>query len=140
MMPKEVQREVMKLNPSLNPGSVYNIGPRLDGTSIERKDKTWRLIDESAAPLLYENHAWGPDSLFQKTELAAHRREVILHVLRVAPDGMMPMQIVRQLDACGLCKAPISKDLVKADLGQLAAAEKIRRIGRTKKWTTADSS
>ena len=138
MTAKEVQDEVIKLNPSYNANSVYNIGPRLDGHLIDRTGGNWRLIDENKAPILHEGYCWGPIEIFQKPEMAAHRRGLVLHVLRASTDGLMQMQIFRQLQASRLCKAPLAKDLVKMDIQQLSESGKIKRIGRTKKWTGVD--
>ena len=135
MTAKEVQSEVMGINPTYHANSILNIGPRLENTIIDRTGGNWRLINESKAPVLHEGYCWGPVDMFQKPEVAAHRRYVILHILRGASDGLMQMQIVRQLDASRLCKAPIEKTLIKMDILHLEKTGEIKRIGRTKKWT-----
>lgn len=131
----EVAARVQQLVPGTNPGTVYNVGPRLEKAKIIQRDgEGWRLVNPSAAPVLFSAHLWGPSQVFQKYSLAAHRRMVILHLLRALPSGLQAMQIVEQLETCGLCKASANKDLVKADLEYLREQKKIRQVSNTRKW------
>ncbi|MHC4405505.1 MAG: hypothetical protein ACYTG0_38145 [Planctomycetota bacterium] len=133
--PKDLIVEVEKYQPGTNYGSMTNSAARLGESVISRGKGGWRLLDRERAPVLAEGKAWGPPSLFQKQELAAHRRMVILHLLGTASDGLMVMQIVRQLsDNPQLCKAPATKDLIKVDMGILMDEGKAKKIGSTKKW------
>jgi hypothetical protein len=122
----------------VNDGSIANIGTRLEGAHvIERTDDGWALVDRSRAPLLNGPYAWGAPDVFMKQELAARRREAILHVLRMFPAGLMNMQIVERLESCTWLKTPLAKDLIKMDMEDLQRAEKVKRVGNTKKWVLA---
>lgn len=131
---KDVVSRVVEVLPDVLTGSVANIGIRLEGTVVERTPEGWRLLDRSKAGIIRDGLLWGSPAIFSKQELAAHRRDAILHVLRFFPSGLQTVQIVEQLHNCSWVQAPINKDLLKADLEVLADAKKVRRRGNTKKW------
>lgn len=139
---RELVERVTKFKPDLNSGSVSNIGTRLGKTkSIERGDDGWKLIDKSAAPILTtgrEVYAWGPTSIFQKQDLAQHRRVLIEHLLKASPKGLMNLQIVEQLSEADYCRAPATKDLVKGDLLAMSEQGKVKRVGNTRKYRLAE--
>lgn len=130
MKPKSVLVRVQGLLPDINPRSVYNLGPRLKGVTVTNEG--WSLDDPDTAPILSGDYAWGPASVFLHQELTIHRRSLILHLLRTAADGMMAMQIVRQLQDSGLCRTTVNKDLVKGDIEVLKDEGEVRRS--SKKW------
>jgi hypothetical protein len=132
---KEAYAELSKYLPDANYGSILNIGARLDGNVIERTDEGWSLKNPTAGPILHDRYIWGPASAFHKQELAAHRRALICHILQAVYGGLQTVQLVHQLKNSGLCLAPVSKDLVKADLEVLETEEKARRVGNSRKWT-----
>jgi hypothetical protein len=134
MKAKDVIEKVIKINPKIPRGSVHNIGTRLDGTIIRRSDEGWSLIHPETAAIIHEGFLWGPKSVFDKTEIAAHRREAILHILNCFAGGLQNQQIVEQLKGCDWVHAPSSKDLVKADMELLEAHNKVRRISNSRKW------
>ncbi len=134
LLARRVVQFVLGINPKIPRGSVNNIGTRLSGTLIKRSDEGWSLIDRKKAPLMREGFLWGPKEVFDKTELAAHRREAILHILRAFPGGLQTVQIVEQLRGCNWVHAPASKDLVKADMELLEAHDKVRKISNSRKW------
>lgn len=124
----------------LNPGSVFNIIARLSGNLIERTDDGLRISNPALAPLMHEGYAWGPESVFGKYELAAHRRLLIRHLLEANQSGLQIMQIVDQLTQSGLCRAPVTKDLVKADMEAMKQEGKVRHRGNSKKWELTEQS
>lgn len=132
--PKDVVSGVTDLLHTVSSGSVSNIGTRLEGKLIERAPDGWKLLDPTKAGIIRDGSLWGPPVIFSKQELAAHRRDAILHVLRLFPSGLQTVQIVEQLYNCSWVQAPINKDLLKADLEVLMTAKKVRRRGNTKKW------
>jgi hypothetical protein len=131
---KDMTEQVAQLNPLIPRGSVHNIGTRLDGTLISRSDAGWSLIDPKKAGILHGGFLWGPKDVFDKTEIAAHRREAILTILKGFPSGLQTVQIVEQLRGRDWVQAPASKDLVKSDMELLEAYNKVRRMGNSRKW------
>lgn len=134
---KVVAERVVKILPNSTAGSVANIGTKLEGAAIQRADEGWRLLDPTKAPLMFEGRLWGPPSIFGKYEIAAHRREAILHLLRVFHSGLQTSQIIEQLRACSWVHAPVSKEMVQDDIELLVSERKIRRRGASKKWELA---
>src|SRR2546426_522059 len=131
---KDLQGLVLKILPNVSGGSVTNTLSRLRAAGIiNRSDDGWFLVKPEAAAVLYDGRLWGPQGVFQKTEIASHRRDVILHVLERFPSGLQVLQVVEQLRACDWLHAPLNKDLVKDDMEALLKARKVRRRGRTKK-------
>jgi hypothetical protein len=125
---------------NVNPGSVANIGTQLDKAGeITRTDTGWTLVDSSMAPVINGSNAWGAtQSVFESYELAARRRSCIVHVLRLQPDGLQPMQLLKQLEQCDWLHTPLSKDLIKADLQTLDDQGRAKRIGNSGKWRATE--
>src|SRR5688572_9303002 len=48
---REIVAHLTRLQPSVNPGSVFNIFTRLDGKRLGRTDDGWQLIDPASAPV-----------------------------------------------------------------------------------------
>jgi hypothetical protein len=138
---KEVRRQVARYKSDAADGSIDNIGTRLNGTHILREDGTWRAANPSEPPILHEDHAWGPIDAFEMTDVAYHRREALVHVLKVQPDGLQPMQLVRTLEQCEWLHTPINKDLIKLDLEVLTGAGRVKKGGGTTgKYRAAEES
>jgi hypothetical protein len=137
--PQPLHQAVAKFAPETVYGSITNIGTRLKEQGVIERGKKdgWKLLKPEMAPIIHEGFAWGPVKLFQKQDLAAHRRMVLVHILKESPDGLMIVQITRTIEASGLCKAPTTKDLVKVDIQVLLDQGKIKRMGNTKKYTVA---
>jgi len=133
MRAKDVVSTVTKILPNVPRGSINNIGSRLR-QKIRRTKEGWMLVNPESSPLLDNEYLWGPQAVFEKTEVAAHRRESILHLLSGHQSGLQIVQIVEQLRQCPWVHAPINKDLVKADMGELKDDGKVRRVGNSKKW------
>jgi hypothetical protein len=131
---KEVVEAVGELNPNITRGSIHNIGTRLDKKLIAREENGWVLIDPRKATIIDDGYLWGPRDVFDKQDLAAHRREAILHILGILPGGLQTVQIVEMLRRTEWVHAPASKDLVKADMEQLEADNKVKRMGNSRKW------
>lgn len=131
---KDVIEHVTEINPHIPRGSVHNIGTRLNGTVIKRTDDGWSLVDPSKAGIISDGYLWGPKGIFDKQELAAHRREAILYILKAFQSGLQTVQIVDQLRSTKWVNAPASKDLVKSDMELLEAHNKVRRISNSRKW------
>jgi len=137
MAAKEVVARVQRVRPDAVGGTIANIGTRLSSTVLRRTDQGWSLEDSSRAPVLFGDFAWGSPDVFGKQELAAHRRQTILHVLRVNPDGLQTTQLLKMLGRCPWLRAPVTKDLVKIDMEELQGDGQVRRIGNTRKWALA---
>lgn len=134
---KDLNDRVMDVLPDVLRGSISNIGTRLDGKLIRRTKEGWELLKPEAAGVLHKGFLWGPPSAFSKSELAAQRREALLHLLQLFESGLQIVQIVEQLKRCPWVVAPINKDLVKEDIGVLSGQQKIRRRGNSNKWELA---
>jgi hypothetical protein len=130
---KDVVDRVIKLLPTARIGSIGNIGTRLEGKLIERTADGWRLLDQTKAGIITDDLLWGSPSMFNKQELAAHRRDAIVHLLTHYKTGLQTVQIVEELHNCSWVQAPVNKDLLKADLEILRTKGKIKR-GSSKKW------
>lgn len=119
-------------------GTVYNVGPRLEAKGIiKRSDDGWELVKRDAAGLIHKGYFWGAPSAFGKYDLAAQRREALLHVLGFHPTGLQIVQILQQLKRCSWVAAPVNKDLVKEDIQALVDEGKVERQGNTKNWKIA---
>jgi hypothetical protein len=137
MRSRDVVGRVTDVLPQVLSGSIANIGSRLEGKLITRSVEGWTLINPEKAGVLFNGFLWGPPEIFGKAELAAHRREAIMHLLGAFPGGLQIIQITDQLRGCSWVHAPTNKDLVKADMEILAKAGKVRRRGNSKKWEIA---
>src|SRR5260370_32742253 len=135
---KEVVELVHRMNPMLTGGSIHNIGTRLDGKIIHRSDAGWTLIDVDKAGFVHDGYLWGPKQIFDKQELAAHRREAILTILKGIPGGLQTVQLVELLRSTAWVQAPASKDLVKADMELLEAHSKVRKISNSRKCSVRE--
>jgi hypothetical protein len=141
MRAKDVTAKVSAYLPNVTGGTLANAATRLvDEGIIERTEDGWKLLKPTEAGIIHEGRLWGTRSIFGKQELAAHRRESIIHILTYFTGGLQIVQIVEQLNSCAWMQAPANKDLLKADIEILAADKrKIRRVGNTRKWTLAQS-
>lgn len=117
-------------------GTVANIGTRLFNEGvITRGDAGWAIAPEAVAPVILDGHAWGPASAFQEYDLAAHRRNGIVHVLKLhKDDGLQIVQITKRLTGLDWLHAPVSTDVVKTDLQTLEAEQRAKRVGNSGKW------
>ena len=136
---KEVITQCLEIIPNVSSGSLFNAGARLERIGvINRGDDGWSLVKREVAPVHFEGKFWGPPDAFAKQELAAYRRGMIKHILSHSPDGLQQMQIVNALRSAG-CKAPVAKELVKADLEAMRGSHEIRRVGNSKKWVPVEN-
>jgi hypothetical protein len=131
---RDVVAGVLAIRPDVPRGSVNNIGTRLDGTVIARSKKGWELINPETAPILSDGMIWGAPAIFSKTELAVHRKEAVLHLIRTVRAGLQTSQIIEHLQNCPWVHAPISKELVQDDVEYWFKEGKIKRSGNSKKW------
>jgi len=132
LSPKQIMEGLGELGVDAVKGSVANIGTRLSTGAhpkIKRGTGTWSLVDPSTAPVLHDGSVWGPVASFDKQDVAAHRRIGVLHLLRTHPDGLQIMQITQMLRNCEWMRAPLTKDLVKADLPVLQSEGHTKRVG-----------
>jgi len=135
---RDLGDRVISILPDATTGSLANAGTRLAAEGvIERTDEGWKLLKPERAAVLQDGLLWGPVSIFGKQEIAAHRREAILHVLKYFPTGLQIVQIVERLNECPWVHAPANKDILKLDTQVLLADRKIKRVGNTKKWQLA---
>lgn len=135
LRPKELLDMVGKILHDVSSGSVYNLGFRLEkeGTLL-KSDQGWTLAKPELAPLLEDDLLWGPRTVFAKQDIAAHRREAIIHILGMDRSGLQIVQLVERLLGCPWVKAPVNKDLLKADMQILEKEGLVRRRGNSGKW------
>jgi hypothetical protein len=131
---RDLVATVMNILPDVHRGTIANLGNRLEGDTIERSKEGWSLINPEKAGLISGGLFWGPPELFTKQELAAHRRDAILHVLSFFQSGLQQTQLAEQLRKCPWVRAPVNKELVQDDIEILRSEGKIRRRGTTTKW------
>ena len=134
MRAKDLVASVMDILPDVHRGTIANLGNRLDGDIIERSKEGWKLIKPEKAGLISDGLFWGPSEIFTKQELAAHRRDAIMHILGYFDSGLQTSQIIEQLRKCPWVQAPVNKELVQDDIEILQSEEKIRRRGASNKW------
>lgn len=125
---------VTSLNPNVTRGVIHNIGTRLNGRLIDRTEEGWSLKEASKAGLICDGYLWGPKDIFEKSEIAAHRREAILTILKGFQSGLQIVQLVEQLRGTKWVHSPASKDIVKTDIEYLEGHGKVRRISNSRKW------
>lgn len=136
----EIIARVQALRPdvTVNKGSIANIGSRLKQEGTIRYEHTgWILTHGEQTPEILDEYIWGTPDMFQKQELAAYRRLVILHVLRSVSDGLQVSQLTRTIEEqCPWLSdaIPVTKFLVKVDIGILAEKKLVRKIGGSQKW------
>ena len=58
----------------------------------------------------------------------------ILQLLGANHGGFQLVQLTEELRRLGWVRAPINKDLLKADMDWLLGKKKVRRIGNSRKW------
>lgn len=131
---KDIVAGVKDILPDVSPGSIYNIGSRLDKKVLNKSEDGWELINPEMAPILQDGMIWAPAAIFSKQELAAHRREAVFHLIRTNHSGLQTSQIIDQVKNCSWVHAPISKELVQDDVEYWVREGKIKRSGNTKKW------
>jgi hypothetical protein len=132
---KDVSERVIAILPTVPYGTVANVGSRLNDKEIQRTEDGWKLLHPENAGVIYQGRFWGPPAIFDKFELAAHRRNAVLHILRQFPTGLQTVQILGELQKCNSwVRAPINKDLLKEDMEFLQEKDKVRRRGNSKKW------
>jgi hypothetical protein len=131
---KDLAARVHSILPNTVGGSIYNLLNRLEADGIvSNKDARWTLENKELAGVLTENYLWAPSDLLTKTDLAAHRREAIVHLLR-SESSMQIMEIVDKLHRWEWVKAPVNKDLLKIDMQVLDEQGLARRIANTRNW------
>jgi len=132
---KDIVSAVQEMLPDVRSGSIANIGSRLHGTLIRRTDDGWTLEKAESAGVIVDGFLWGPPGIFGKQEMAAHRRDAILHILQFFPTGLQTSQIIEELKkSSSWVRAPINKELVQDDMEILDEEKQVRRRGNSKKW------
>jgi hypothetical protein len=132
---KDLLARMAERGARVNDGSLANIGTRLsERHQIHRVDEGWLLVDESTAPILNGRYAWGDAAVFAVHELAARRREAVLHLLRVTGRAMKQNEIAAALRGCSWLKTPVSKDLIKMDIGALVESGQVVKLEDEKGW------
>lgn len=136
---REIHERVQKL-PGMSDvamGTIANTGTRAfeNGLITRTEDGHWQLIAPDKAAIVHGDHVWGKVQAFQMQELAAHRRNALVHLLRLNPIGLQAAQILVHLQKRDLVRPeiPVSKALIKADL-EAMDGERVRKRGNSKKW------
>lgn len=122
-------QRVAKYHQDVNPGSVLNVGTRLDGTMMDRNSDGWLLTDPAKVPLIVGDYAWGPGSVFQPPDVAEYRRHLLRHVLRAERGGMQLVEIYIRLKDSGFFPG-VTKDNIKGDLEMLDSRGEVRATGK----------
>jgi len=118
-------------------GTLANVGTRAleNGLITRTEDGHWQLVDPDKAGIIHGSHVWGKPAVFQMQELASHRRNAIVHLLRLNPVGLQAAQILAHLQKRDLVhqEIPVNKALIKCDLDAMDG-ERVRKRGNSKKW------
>jgi hypothetical protein len=137
--PKDLAVLVTEMLPDATMNGVYNLTKRLEGKVINKTSEGLELIDPTNVAILEGDVVWGHSSIFSTQELASHRRDAILHILKFFKSGLQIVQLVEELRKCPWMKAPATKDLLRGDVDYLEGIGKIKRSGNSKKWILTDS-
>jgi hypothetical protein len=122
----DLREAILKIRPWTTSPTISKITDQFKAGLIEATPTGWTLIDPEQAPVILEGFLWGPPSAFRKAEIATHRREAVLHILRRFPLGLRLREIVSELRRCEWLHAPTNHENVRADLEFLASAGKIQ--------------
>lgn len=134
---KDLSDLVTAILPHVASGSIYNLLNRLENESLAFEvEEGWEVRDEDVAGIISRGYLWSPPERLTKMDLAAHRREAILHLL-TKDRYLQVMQIVNKLRNWSWVHAPINKDLVKDDMQVLEKKGRARRIGDSRNWELA---
>ena len=141
MRPKEAVERLSEVRPDLASGSVYNCGPKFVNSGLITKvEGNWVLQRPDDCPMLRGDLLWGPPEVFQKQDLALHRRKLIEKILVEFKGGLQVLQIVEQLKKTPTASGfPCSKDLVKADMASMQESRLVKKAGNSKKWVLMDN-
>src|ERR1700734_3376927 len=95
---REIHERVQKI-PGMSDvlmGTIANAGTRaFENHIITRSDEgQWQLVEPAKAAVIHGEYLWGKPQVFQMQELAAHRRNAIVHLLRQNTVGLQISQIV----------------------------------------------
>jgi len=135
IQPRELVELVSKILPNVAPGSIYNLGVRLEQEGrLLKGEEGWTLSAPDKAPILDSGVLWGAVDTLVKQDIAAHRREAIIHILKMDTAGLQTVQLVAKLNSCAWVKAPANKDLVKIDMQVLEESGLVRQRGNSRKW------
>jgi hypothetical protein len=122
----DLREAILKIRPWTTSPTISKITDQFKAGLIEATPAGWTLIDPEQAPVILDGFLWGPPSAFRKAEIATHRREAVLHILRRFPLGLRLREIVSELRQCEWLHAPTNHENVRADLEFLASAGKIQ--------------
>jgi hypothetical protein len=137
---KALAERVVAVSPKINIGSVYNLLNRLLETGDLKKGAAgWELASDGHAGIMTGPYIFLPPSFMTKADFAAHRREAIVHTLRAVGEQTLT-KLADILSGTPWVKAPVNKDLLKADLPLLEREGLIRRIEGTKSWEAVTKS
>ncbi|MEM6553170.1 MAG: hypothetical protein AAF750_13715 [Planctomycetota bacterium] len=137
---REILSAIIEYDPNVNPGTIYNVGPRLEGQLLEKhEDGSWTLLDPEIAPMLEGAYAWGAPHIFQNQERAAHRRLVIVGLLQSHPAGLIAADIRRRLQANDEYRLDVDKDMIKSDLKWLKEHNRVTVRPGSRRWITPEN-
>jgi hypothetical protein len=135
----ELADRVSSIRPGISQGVINNIGTRLDKSLIARSGAGWQLIKRERAPVLHGGLICGPPAIFSLREIAAHRRYVVLLLLRQVEGGLTIPQLTHVLKNSASVHAPVEKSLIEDDIQALTSAGLIRRRD-SNRWTITPAS
>jgi hypothetical protein len=135
----EVAAGVGSIRLGISQGVINNIGTRLDGSVIARSEAGWQLIKYERAPTLRGDRICGPFAIFTPREIAAHRRDVILLLLREVEDGLTIRQLIHILKNSNFVHPSVGRHLIEDDVQALSHAGLIGRRD-SHKWAVLPAS
>lgn len=134
---------IKEIRPSQNEGSVMNAFAAVcDLPGVKTFAGRTTVTNLAMAPSLGTSYAFGPPGIFQKQEVAAHRREAIELLLGLDSNrgGLHIMQIVNQLKTLDWVKADATKDLLKGDMAAMLTDGIVKRAAGSGKWKLSRES
>jgi hypothetical protein len=131
---RDLVEAVQEVRPDTVAGSVANVGYVRQGSIVERTAKGWKLLSPREAGIIANGRFWAPHSILSLQELAAHRREAILLILKHY-QALATVELADVLEQCSSwMRARVNQYLVKDDTVVLKHQKKIRHRGNTRQW------
>ena len=127
LTPKEIRDQIVAFggeHEEVVVGTVYNAVQRMTTNDVLSRNEDGAVTIKQMERV----------TAFQMAELAAHRREAEIFILR-KHGPLQQMQVLAKLKEADLLNVqiPLNKDLIKGDFQSLDG-KRIRKVGSAKKW------